>query len=72
MLVAGPERISDLNDPESDGESWLWVVDAKDGSRLASYKLPAAPVFDSLATDGGESVYLTTVDGRVVCYQAQK
>ncbi len=44
----------------------LVAVRKKDGSRVASYRLPWMPNFDGLIAAGGK-LYLTTCDGRVVC-----
>lgn len=44
----------------------LWAVNATTGERLAELKLPAAPVLDGLI-GANERLYLSTVDGGVVC-----
>ena len=47
----------------------LWVVDARNGSRLAESDLDETPVFDGMiAVDG--KLYMATVDGNVVCLGA--
>jgi len=46
--------------------SLLWAVAAADGKRLGQMRLPALPVFDGLIAAGGR-LYLSTMDGRVVC-----
>ncbi len=45
----------------------LWAASAKDGSKLAEYKLDAAPVWDSLAAADGR-LYICTADGRIICF----
>jgi outer membrane protein assembly factor BamB len=69
LFVAGPSDVADLEREHPEGDVWLWAVSAKDGTKKAAYRLPAAPVFDSFAADG-QCLYFTTVDGRVVSYQA--
>ncbi len=46
----------------------LWAVSRRDGSKRAAYELESPPVFDGMAAAGG-SLYLSTVDGRVVCFR---
>ena len=50
--------------------SLLWAVSANDGSKLAEWKLPSLPVFDGLVAAGGR-LYLTTMDGKLVCFGAK-
>jgi hypothetical protein len=45
----------------------LWAVSAKDGRKLAEYKLDTPPVWDSLAAAHGRLI-LCTEDGRVRCF----
>jgi len=52
---------------EGTGGAALWAVSAEDGSKLAEYELDAPPIFDGLAAAGGR-LYLTTTDGKVVCF----
>lgn len=49
----------------------LLAVSAKDGSTIAELKLPSLPVWDSLAAANGR-LYLSTVDGNVVCLAANR
>jgi hypothetical protein len=69
LFIAGPQDIADLDRQEPKGRVWLWALAAEDGTKLAAHRLAAAPVFDSLATDT-RCLYLTTVDGKAVCYQS--
>ncbi len=48
----------------------LWVVSASDGKKLSELKLSSPPVFDGLAAARGR-LYLTTLDGRLVCFGAK-
>lgn len=45
------------------------VVSATDGKTLAEYKLDTLPAWDGMAASGGR-LYMSTTDGRVVCYAA--
>ncbi len=67
LLIAGTRNVEDFSSPQPAGPVPMWAVAASDGSKLAEYRLKAAPVLDSLAACGGH-LYFTTVDGRVVCY----
>ena len=44
----------------------LMTISAKDGKELATYKLQAAPVWDSLSLAGG-SLYISLADGTIQC-----
>jgi len=68
LLVAGPERIADLNAAKPGGNVHLWAVSAREGEKIDHYELSVAPVFDGLALSEGR-LYVTLVDGRVVCYR---
>jgi outer membrane protein assembly factor BamB len=50
--------------------SLLQAVSAKDGEKLAEYKIDALPVFDTLAAANGR-LYFATTDGKVRCYKAK-
>ncbi len=45
----------------------LMAISAKDGKKLAEYKLDALPVFDTMAAANGR-LYFATTDGKVRCY----
>ena len=45
----------------------LWAASTIDGKQLAQYTLDAAPAWDGLTAAAGR-LYLTTADGKVVCY----
>ncbi|MFC1495249.1 PQQ-binding-like beta-propeller repeat protein [Thermodesulfobacteriota bacterium] len=49
------------------GGSIMWAVDTKTGKKLAEYKLESMPVWDGMIASRG-SLYLTTMDGEVICY----
>ncbi|NQT86501.1 PQQ-binding-like beta-propeller repeat protein, partial [bacterium] len=64
LLVAG--GTSPTESAESHGPGAFWIVSREDGSKKAACALPAPPVLDGMAlTDRG--VYISTVDGAVVC-----
>jgi len=44
----------------------LWVMAKADGRVVSRYALSTIPVFDGMAA-AGDSLYVTTVDGRVIC-----
>ena len=44
----------------------LWAVAKTDGKPIARYKLDTIPVFDGMAVAGGR-LFISTVDGRVLC-----
>jgi outer membrane protein assembly factor BamB len=48
----------------------LWAVSTVDGEKLSELKLESVPVFDGMAAAGGK-LYMTTVDGNVVCLGAK-
>ncbi|MBT4823076.1 MAG: PQQ-like beta-propeller repeat protein [Lentisphaerae bacterium] len=45
----------------------IWTVAKGDGARIASLKLPSPPVWDGLASAGGQC-FVATQDGTVVCF----
>ncbi|MFQ6130499.1 MAG: PQQ-binding-like beta-propeller repeat protein [Armatimonadota bacterium] len=49
----------------------LWAVSAADGAKLAEYDLEAPPVWDGMAAANGR-LYLSTVDGEVLCMAAER
>jgi outer membrane protein assembly factor BamB len=44
----------------------LWIMDKRDGKKLAEYRLEHLPVFDGMAV-ASQSIFLSTADGRLVC-----
>jgi len=48
----------------------LLAVSAADGKRLAEYKLDAPPAWDGMAAAGAR-LYLSTTDGKVLCFHGQ-
>jgi len=44
----------------------LWAVSADDGATVAQYELDSPPIFDGMIAAGGR-LFLSTMDGRVVC-----
>jgi outer membrane protein assembly factor BamB len=45
----------------------LWAASASTGEKLAQYTLDAPPAWDGLAAAGGK-LYLTTKDGKIICF----
>jgi hypothetical protein len=45
----------------------LWAASASTGEKLAQYTLDAPPTWDGLAAAGGK-LYLTTKDGKIICF----
>jgi len=69
LLVAGGK--SPTETAASHGPGAFWVASREDGSKTASCELPAPPVLDGMAlTDVG--VFVSTIDGTVVCLRAKK
>ena len=74
LFVAGPPaggQNRGLGELDTASPGLLWAVSAADGKKLAELQLDAAPVFDGLIAAGGRLV-MTTVDGRVICYEGEK
>ena len=70
LSLAGPPDVVPTEDPygalEGRKGATLWAVSAADGHKLAEYSLPAPPAFDGMAAARGQ-LYLSTIDGSVVC-----
>jgi outer membrane protein assembly factor BamB len=73
LFLAGPPDVVDADDPlaafEGRKGGKLWAVSAEDGNKLAEYELDAPPVLDGLIAARG-SLYLSTKQGSLVCFQA--
>ena len=71
IFAVGPRDIVIPKDPwasvEGRAGSVLWAVAAADGKKLAEYPLDVAPVWDGLAI-GDNKLFLSTLDGKVMCY----
>jgi len=75
MLGYLPGARDDINRQlQAQSEAWqgrrggrLWVVDTRDGRKLAAYELDGVPVFDGMAV-GENKVYLSLIGGKVVCF----
>jgi outer membrane protein assembly factor BamB len=69
FLAGAPDTLPE-DDPyaalEGRKGALLWAVSAKDGKKLSEMTLDAPPVSDGLAAAGGK-LYLSAVDGSVVC-----
>jgi len=64
LLVAGGK--SPTESAESHGPGTFWVASREDGSKRAACLLPAPPVLDGMALTG-VGVFVSTIDGSVVC-----
>ena len=49
----------------------LWALSAADGKKLAEYKLDAPPAWDGMAVARGR-LYMSTTDGKVLCFDKGK
>jgi len=74
LFVAGPPDIVDPNDPHAAWEGRkggvLAAFAASDGKKLAEHQLASPPVWDGMAAAGGR-LYVSTMDGKVVCLRAR-
>jgi len=83
-LVDEPQAFSEINDPktkrilaeqaaaiEGNKGALLLAVSAGDGKTLAQYDLDSPPVFDGMAAAAGR-LYMTTVNGQIVCFQPNR
>jgi outer membrane protein assembly factor BamB len=68
LFAAGPMGDTWQSMEAHDGRNGaeLWSVSANDGSRFDRVTLDATPVFDGMIAASG-NLYLSTVDGRIVC-----
>ena len=75
LFVAGAPDVVDEKDPMAAFEgrkgAVLRAYSAADGKMLTELKLGAPPVFDGVIAAGGR-LYLTTVDGKVICFGSKK
>jgi hypothetical protein len=71
LALAGPPDVVPASDPFGSFEgrlgAVLWVVSTKDGNKVSEFKLSAPPVFDGMAAANGR-LYMTTMDGKVLCW----
>jgi outer membrane protein assembly factor BamB len=49
----------------------LWAVSAENGEKMAQYELDSPPIFDGMIA-AGRSLFLSTMDGSVVCLAHQE
>lgn len=69
LLVAGGQSLTES--AEHHGPGTFWVVSRKDGMKQGECELPAPPALDGMAlTDAG--VFVSTIDGSVVCLRETK
>jgi len=70
ILFAAGSPVDTENGPGATDEAagaLLLAVAASNGATLAQYRLEAPPVFDGMAATGGR-LYLTSTDGKVLCF----
>lgn len=62
------------NDPHAAYEGrkggMIWIVSAQDGSKIATYDLDSPAVWDGMAA-AKEQLYISTMDGNVICYASE-
>lgn len=69
LLVAGGNSLTE--NAERHGPGTFWIASRNDGTKRTECKLPAPPILDGMAfTDAG--VFVSTVDGAVVCCSESK
>ena len=52
------------------GGAIMWAVNTENGKKLAEYKMESLPSWDGMIAAQG-SLYLTTIDGEVICYSGK-
>jgi outer membrane protein assembly factor BamB len=74
LFVAGTPDTVDPDDPwsaiEGRAGGVLWAISTTDGNKLAEYDLESPPRFDGMAAADGR-LYLSCIDGRLVCYGSE-
>ena len=74
LIVAGAPDVMDPKDPHASFEGraggLLSLHSARDGAKLAELRLASPPVFNGIAVTPGR-IWLTCVDGKVRCVQAE-
>ncbi len=75
LFLAGAPDVAAREKPwaafEGRDKGVLYVMSREDGSKLAEYQLPAAPVYDGMAAAGGR-LYLALKNGSVICMGPKK
>ncbi|MCP4644086.1 MAG: PQQ-binding-like beta-propeller repeat protein [bacterium] len=71
LFIAGPPDAGHTSEEalaslRGERGALLWAVSAADGAQLAEMEMDSPPVFDGMAVAYGR-IYMTTMDGRVVC-----
>jgi outer membrane protein assembly factor BamB len=73
LFAAGPPDVVDPDDPwaafQGRKGGQLRAISTADGTTLGKHQLPAPPVLDGMAAAKGR-LYLSTTDGRVLCFGA--
>jgi hypothetical protein len=68
-IQAKLKRQAEALDGRAGGQ--LWIINKTDGALVTRYALDTIPVFDGIAA-AGQSLYMTTVDGRVMCLSGRR
>lgn len=72
LFAAGPPDVVDKQDPYASFEgrmgAKLLAIDTKTGEVISQMTLDSPPVFDGLIAAGGK-LFMTTIDGSVVCME---
>ena len=69
LVVAGGNTLTET--AKEHGPGRLWVVAREDGRRLAACDLPAPAILDGAAL-AGSALYVSTIDGSLVCVRDGK
>jgi len=69
LVVAGGNALTET--AQEHGPGRLWVVSREDGTKLAGCELPAPAILDGAALTGS-GLYVSTIDGGVVCVRNGK
>jgi len=73
LFAAGPpaDAGNAAAEPDERQGARLMAISASDGAELAGYPLDSSPVFDGMAAADGR-LYISTLDGRVLCMGSKK
>jgi outer membrane protein assembly factor BamB len=75
LFIAGPPDVLKEGDPMAsfDGRmgAELWAVSKQTGETISEIHLDAPPIFDGMSAAAG-GLFVSTTDGKVICYGADK
>ncbi len=73
VVAAGLPDVVDPEDPLASFEgrkgAFLNIYSTKDGSLVSKKQLTSPPAFDGMSAAGGR-LYLSTLDGKLICFGA--